>query len=116
MPGGIPLKKGLLGLCLSKAPSERADSPYQGEMSRSDSGGRDAVAEGDWGRIQVTTPSHPLLPPRTGAGAGPYTGPSHMAEFPDLLHVCIHIMENLPLYVQKRGIFIFSEKILLRVQ
>ena len=32
-------------------------------------------------------------PPRAGAEAGPYTAPSHMAELPTLLHVCIHIME-----------------------
>ena len=38
-------------------------------------------------------PVPPAAPPRAGAEAGPYTGPSHMAELPHLLHVCIHIME-----------------------
>ena len=61
-------------------------------------------------------PVPPAAPPRAGAEAGPYTAPSYVAELPALLHVCIHIMEKMPLYVQKRGIFIFSEKILLRVQ
>ena len=38
-------------------------------------------------------PPRPLLPPRAGTEAGPYTGPSYVEELPDLLHVCIHIME-----------------------
>ena len=68
LTGGIVLpftREAFQGVRPSKAPSEGADSPCQGEMSRSDRGGRDAVAEGDWGRIQITTPSrppHPLRP------------------------------------------------------
>ena len=59
-------------------------------MSRSDRGGRDAVAEGDWGRIQIATPSRltqyrrggacpsrtgrVIAPSRAGTEAGPYGG------------------------------------------
>ena len=38
-------------------------------------------------------PVPPGVPPRADAEAGPYTGPSYVAEFPDLLYVSIHIME-----------------------
>ena len=40
-PEGLPRRSG------PKAPLPGADSPYQGEMSRRDKRGRDAVTEGD---------------------------------------------------------------------
>ena len=79
---GHPLSKGGFWGCVPPRPPLRGPTPpvrgpippIRGkwpkakggrEMSRSDRGGRDAVAEGDWGRIQITTPSrppHPLRP------------------------------------------------------
>ena len=64
---------------IPKAPLAGADSPYQGEMSRRDKRGRDAVCEADW--EVVTNPAQPLRlgfaePPPLGGEALDCTFPA----------------------------------------